>query len=64
MKNPWYNTFGCCYKGRRLALFGGIVFYTLFRSAQNLRLPNATHPSDYIDARLWHCLVERVDEPC
>ena len=37
--------------GRRLALSGGTVFYTPFRSAQNLRPPDAVRPSDYIETR-------------
>ncbi len=35
--------------GRRLALFGGIVSHTLFRSAQNLRLSDEVCPSVYME---------------
>ena len=50
-----------CQDGRRLALSGGTVFYTSFRSAQNLRPPDAVRPSDYIETRMG--IWERRAEP-
>ena len=49
--------------GRRLALFGGTVFYTPFRSAQNLRPLNAVRPSVYIETRkgIWERRAEPMD---
>ncbi len=51
--------------GRRLALSGGTVFYTPFRSAQNLRPPDAVRPSVYIETRkgIWERRAEaNVDD--